>query len=357
MLPRRKTVLLTGGAGVLGRAFIDELSTDHDIVCLRHRTPVSDPRVVERTGSLSHPTLGLSPREYAGLASQVDVVLHAAANTSWKATPEQIRETNVGGTRSMLAFARRADAPLFYVSTAYVANPPSTASARDGGARAYIDSKIEAEELAHDSGVPSVVLRPSVVIGDSRDGRMAAFQGLHRVAGMIARGQVPMVACEEQVLIDTVPQDVVATATGALIRQDARDGDYWLTAGASAMTAGDLVRASIAVGQQAGLTPHSPRFIAAEAVDRLIVPMLDDVISPRLRRMFSELLEMTWLFQAPAALPSSLPALGLAEQVTRSRLCEVFERSMQFWARQKGLLPDVATPTDEAYDVETELAS
>lgn len=356
MSPRRKTVLLTGGAGVLGRAFIDELSADHDIIALRNRTPVSDPRVTEFAGSLGSPTLGLSRTEYATLASGVDVVLHGAANTSWKATPEQIRETNVGGTRNMLAFARRAGAPLFYVSTAYVANPPTAEGGRHEGARSYIDSKVEAEQLTRDSDVASTVLRPSVVIGDSRDGRMAGFQGLHRVAGMIARGQVPMVACEEHVLVDTVPQDVVAAAAGQLIREGSHGGEYWLTAGESAMTAGDIVAASVALGLHAGLPAHAPRFIAAEAVDRLIVPMLDDVISPKLRAMFSELLEMTWLFQAPAALPTSLPALGLGEQVSRARLCEAFEKSMHFWARYKGLLPEPATTAAADYEFE-ELAS
>ena len=194
MSPRRRTVLLTGGAGVLGRAFIDELSADHDIIALRNRTPVCDPRVAEFAGSLGSPALGLSPGDYCALSSEVDVVLHAAANTSWKATPAQIRETNVGGTRNMLAFAGRAGAPLLYVSTAYVANPPSAEGSRHRGARSYIDSKVEAEQLTRDSDVPSLIVRPSVVIGDSRDGRMASFQGLHRVAGMIARGTVPMVA-------------------------------------------------------------------------------------------------------------------------------------------------------------------
>ncbi len=357
MSPRRKTVLLTGGAGVLGRAFIDELSDDHDIICLRHRTPVSDPRVTELAGSLGSSELGLSRDDYSAIASEVDVVLHAAANTSWKATPAQIRETNVGGTRNMLTFAGRAGAPLFYVSTAYVANPPSAEGSRHEGARSYIDSKVEAEQLTRDSDVPSSILRPSVVIGDSRDGRMASFQGLHRVAGMIARGKVPMVACEEDVLVDTVPQDVVAAAVGKLIRQSVQGGEFWLTAGESAMTAGDIVAASVALGQHAGLGAHAPRFIAAEAVDRLIVPMLDDVVSPRLRAMFEELLEMTWLFQAPAALPTSLPALGLGEQVTRARLRKAFELSMEFWARSKGLLPETVAADADEYELDRELAS
>jgi nucleoside-diphosphate-sugar epimerase len=338
----KPTLLLTGASGVLGRAVIDELSPDFTIVALRHRTRLTDPRVREFAGSLNDPTLGLSQRDYAHLADSVDVVLHAAAATSWKATPESIRATNIDGTRTMLAFAERAGAPMYYVSTAFVANPPSAEGGRFAGARAYIASKVEAEQLTRDSDVATVILRPSVVIGDSRDGRMAAFQGLHRVAGLIAKGMVPLIACDENALTDVIPQDVVAAATGQLIRAGVTAGEFWLTAGETAPTAGELVTGALRLGRLAGLDPTAPRFIAAEAVDRLVLPLLADAISPELRRMFAELLEMTWLFQLPAALPTSMDQLGLAAEMTRPRLLDAYDKSMQFWAQAKGLLP-VAT--------------
>jgi len=349
---KKKTLLLTGASGVLGRALIDELSHDFDLVCLRHRTPVADTRVHELAGSIDSPTLGLPDAQCADLARRVDVVLHAAAATNWKAMPESIRETNLAGTRALLAFASRAGAPMYYVSTAFVANPPTPDGDRYAGAVAYIHSKIEAEQLTRDSDVDTVILRPSVVIGDSRDGRMAGFQGLHRVAGLIARGHVPLIACEADALTDTVPQDVVAAATGKLIREGVTEGEFWLTAGESAMTAGDIVEASVELGRQVGLDPHAPRFIAAEAVDRLLVPLLEDAITPQLRRMFAELLEMTWLFQVPAALPSSMVALGFGEQMSRTALRETFELSMAYWAEVKGL-----RPAPESDDEDTELAS
>ena len=55
--------------------------------------------------------------------------------------------------------------------------------------------------------------------------------------------------------------------------------------------------------------------------------------------MFAELLEMTWLFQLPAALPTSMDELGLAAEMTRPRLLDAYDKSMQFWAQAKGLLP------------------
>ena len=352
MRTAKPTLLLTGASGVLGRALIDELSPDFTIVALRHRTRLADPRVREFAGSLNDPTLGLSEREYSRLAGSVDVVLHAAAATNWKATPESIRATNIDGTQTMLAFAERAGATMYYVSTAFVANPPSAEGGRFASARAYIASKVEAEQLTRDSDVATVIVRPSVVIGDSRDGRMSAFQGLHRVAGLIVKGMVPLIACDENALTDVVPQDVVTAATGQLIRSGVTDGEFWLTAGEAAPTAGELVAGALRLGHAAGLDPATPRFIAAEAVDRLVLPLLEDAISPQLRGMFAELLEMTWLFQLPAALPTSLPELGFAADMTRPRLLDAYDKSMLFWAQAKGLLPAV-----DADELDGELAS
>lgn len=351
-MTHRPTILLTGASGVLGRALIDELSADVDLVCLRHRTPIADPRVSELAGSLAAPHLGLTARDHHDLVRRVDVVVHSAAETSWKAAPEQIRETNVTSTRAVLGFAARAQAPLYFVSTAFVANPPRSTGDRFASALGYIESKVEAEQLTRESEVPTVIVRPSIVVGDSRDGRMAAFQGLHRISGMIARGMVPLIACEPDALIDIVPQDVVAAAMGRLLRQGVRQGEFWLTSGTHAVTADDITSVSLDLGRRIGLNPTAPRFIPAEAVDRLLVPLLEDAISPELRRMFAELLESTWLFQMPKALPSSLVELGFGDRMTRSRLRHTLELSMDHWARAKGLLAEEADD-----DLAEELAS
>ncbi len=347
------TVLLTGASGVVGRALIDVLSPDHRIVCLRHRRDLADPRVHQVTGSLDEPLLGLTAHDYNRLTAQVDLVVHAGAATNWKASAETIRETNVTGTKAMLALAERAEAPMIYVSTAFVANPPAGAKGQFASARAYIASKAEAEQATRDSAVPTVIVRPSVVIGDSLDGHMASFQGLHRVAGLIAQGMLPLIACDEDVLVDTVPLDVVAGVIGVLVRERHTEGELWLTAGASAMTAGDIVASSLRLGHELGLSPAAPRFIPAEAVNRLLLPLLADAISPELRQMFAELLELTWLFQLSAPLPTSLPGLGLGAAVTRQRLQSAFDLSLGFWASVKGLRPVL----DDKGSDEPELAS
>ncbi len=339
-IPTRKpTLLLTGASGVLGRAMIDELSRDHELVCLRNRKKINDPRVTEFTGSFDHPTLGLDATEYANLVRRLTGVIHSAAATNWKAHPDKIRATNLGGPTALLRLAAAADAPLYFFSTAFVASPPPT-DGRFPGAVSYIQSKIDAEELVRSSPVPTVIVRPSLVTGDSVDGRMSAFQGLHRMMGGIVRGLVPMVPTEPNSLIDAVPQDLVTAIIGKLVRQRITEGEYWITAGTEALSSTELVDLCVAMSARLGVNAFRPRFIPSEAVDRLLLPLMDDVLTDDLRTMFTEFLESLWLFQNPAPLPSSVAQLGFGHRVTRDALYDATERSLYYWAKVKGLAHD-----------------
>lgn len=339
MTSRKPTLLLTGASGVLGRAMIDELSRDHELVCLRNRKKINDPRVTEFAGSFDHPTLGLDAAEYANLARRVTGVVHSAAATNWKATPEKIRAVNLGGPAAMLRLAERADAPLYFLSTAFVASPPP-ADGRFPGAVGYLQSKVDAEELVRASPVPTVIVRPSIVTGDSVTGRMSAFQGLHRMMGGIVRGLVPMVPTEPDSLIDCVPQDLVSAVVGKLVRQRITEGEYWLTAGTEALSSAEMIDLCVDMSARLGIHAFRPRFIPSEAVDRLLLPLMDDVLTDDLRAMFTEFLESLWLFQNPAPLPSSLAALGFGHRATREALYDATERSLRYWAQAKGLARD-----------------
>lgn len=331
---------------MVGRALIDELAPDHDIVCLRHRRPVNDPRVSEVWGDLAHPTLGLSKADYEALVRQVDIVVHSGAATAWTLKPETIRATNLGGTERMLAIARRAGALLYHFSTAFVAaSLQDDGSGRFAGVAAYVRSKMETERMVRDSGQPAVIVRPSVVIGDSRDGHIARFQGFHLGAAAIVQGTVPVLPAEASSLIDAVPQDVVARAIGRLIRNGSTTGEFWLSAGADSMTLGRIVDVCIEFAGRVGLKPHRPRLIPSEAVDRLLIPLLAGVLTADLAAQFRQFLELMWLFQVPAALESSLPALG--EQIGEESLLAALKRNLEFWARRQRL-PEVKTADGEA---------
>ena len=84
----RRTVLLTGASGVVGRALLQRLR-DLDVVCLVHRSPVSGPNVTTVPGDVTEPMLGLTERAYLVLAARVDAVIHCAAITDFESYRRQ----------------------------------------------------------------------------------------------------------------------------------------------------------------------------------------------------------------------------------------------------------------------------
>lgn len=342
MTRTRPVVMMTGASGVLGRVLAEELAADFDLVCLVHRTPIRGIRVRSVHGDLSRPDLGLDAGTVQTLARQVDFVVHCGAETKWTSEASDIQETNGAGTARMLDFAHRSGAVFYHVSTAFVArsqDQPGEGQPGEGqsGAAAYVASKIEAERLVQDSGLPSVIIRPSIVTGDSTDGRIGALQGLHRLAVSVLRDAAPVVPAAASTRIDCVPQDVVARFVGQLVRARVAEGTYWLTAGPHALTLGEMVGVTLEIAEQLGLSVHQPRMIPTETVNRLILPLLEDAIPRTLAGRFGQLIELLRLFQSEFTLPTSLPPGVLSHDM----LLTAFRRCVQHAAvRSRLAAPD-----------------
>ncbi|MEV2211852.1 SDR family oxidoreductase [Streptomyces sp. NPDC050997] len=353
----RPTLLLTGGSGVLGRALIEELSADFDLVCLRRNRPLHDPRVRELQGDLLAPRLGLPEQAWNRLAGEVDVVLHSAAETNWRTAPENIMRTNTSGTRAVLELASRADAPLYLVSTAFVASAPAAEDRRRfPGAAAYLDSKTAAEQMVRDAGLPGVIVRPSVVMGDSVTGRIAGQQGLTKTLGSMVLGQVPVLPGEPEARIDMVPQDFVTRAVGDLIRGEVRHGEYWLTAGPQAPLLREISDVCAEFAVRHGLPePQPPRLIPVDAVHRLLLPMLQGTAMPAsLRRRLQHYAELLLVFQRELPFASSLGDPDCGTRLTHTDIRAALVRNLESWAegragplRRHRAHPAAATPSRE----------
>lgn len=148
--------LVTGGAGVVGKALCRELllrRVDVRVLTLPGDSQVSLlPEGVEvRYGDV---TDFASIREaFAG----VDVVYHLAAILLSKKKGEFDR-INAGGTDNVVRAAREAGVSrLVYVSSISVTYPVLTE---------YGESKLRGEKIVMESGIPWTVVRPTLVIGD-----------------------------------------------------------------------------------------------------------------------------------------------------------------------------------------------
>jgi len=325
----RRTVLLTGASGVVGRALLPRLH-DMDVVCLVHRTPVHGPGISSVHGDVTQPHLGLSQSDYAALARRVDAVIHSAAITDFNRTDGSLEATNVGGTEHMAALAADAGVPLYHVSTAFL--HAKADGERGRTAVGYAASKRAGEDVVRASGVPHVILRPSVVIGDSQTGAIESFQGFYGVAGAVLGGMAPMIPFDPTWPVDFVPCDVVADAIATAVEQRLTTGEFWITAGEQALRLEDAVSLTVELGAEFGLVVDPPRFVPPDLFDRLIAPVFLDALPAKVRVTVLRLLEFFAAYLSmDSAMPSSLTDLGVSLPDQRESL----QASIRYWAETR----------------------
>ena len=155
-------------------------------------------------GDASAMHLGLSTSEYRELTSTVTDVLHAAEETTLSAPRDQMKRMNVSGTQAALELAVDAQKlrRFTHLSTVFVSGDRVGAIAEDELAcgqafrNAYEETKFEAELLVRRamSQIPAAVLRPSIVVGDSKTGEIDRFEGPYALAILLVTSpvQVPV---------------------------------------------------------------------------------------------------------------------------------------------------------------------
>src|SRR6185436_4725632 len=162
----RRRIFLTGASGVVGQALLAKMDP-RAVTCLVRRTPIPVPGVTTVTGDISLPRFGWSSEQWRDVAAGIDCIVHAAAITDFHQPADRTMQTNVHSLENVFELAAVAKAPLFHFSTAFV-RPTRTCAT--GEELAYATSKREGERLVRESGLPAVILRPSIVIGDSSSG-------------------------------------------------------------------------------------------------------------------------------------------------------------------------------------------
>jgi thioester reductase-like protein len=259
-------VLLTGATGFVGQEvlarFLDRddrhvfaLVRAEDDAAAAARLPHHE-RLTAVAADIERPGLGLAPGRAEWLAERVGTVIHCAASVSFGLGLEESRRVNVEGTRRIAELAERCAERgdglqrLTYVSTAYVAGAHRGLFREDdldvgqGFRNAYERSKFEAECLLRDrvGHLPLQVLRPSIVVGDSRTGWTSSFNVLYPPLRAFAHGAMPALPARRRSPVDVVPVDYVADAVFELSQRPVeRMETYHLVAGPEATTVEEIV--------------------------------------------------------------------------------------------------------------------
>lgn len=312
-MPKDDLVLLTGASGVIGSELLPRLGR-HNTISLTHRAVIDGQQI---RGDLTQPRFGLDEQSYRDLADRVDTIVHAAAITDFATDQTAVDDLNITGTQRILDLAAESEARVLYVSTAFVARAELTRSARgkddrESGATpdSYLNSKRRAEQLVRTSGLPAAIARPSVVVGHSVTGEIAAPQGLHSLLKAFLKNLLPLAPLDPDARIDLIPSDTVAAALAALVDAGVPNGEYWLTGGAAAPTVGALVQAIVEVGAELGIATVPPRFVSQDMVDRLLRPVFIDPLPEQARRKFDETLALASLFCGAETFPCSLDSIA-----------------------------------------------
>lgn len=254
--------------------------------------PSEQARLTLLDGDAAHLDLGLSGREVRELAERVDRFHHAAQVSYLGADPKEAEALNVGGTREALAVARALPRLRAFVhhGTAFVSGDRTGLVREDELHRdqrfrnAVEETKARAEKLVRDASahVPTVILRPSLVVGDSATGEVDRLDGPYLLVLLLLSSPVELaipLPGRGRAPLHIVPVDYVVRAARLLgLNPDAVGKTFHLVDRAP-LTAREVFELVAKVGGR-----RSPRgFIPANVTRALLhTPGLDRFVkSPR----------------------------------------------------------------------------
>ena len=235
------SVLLTGFPGFIGRRLVRTLAAEGDgrpIIALVEPRMADTARDVAQQidgpvevleGDISKRRLGLDDAAWERLASEITQVFHLAAIYDLAVPIEIAQRVNVDGTGNVLDLCLEARnlERLAYVSTAYVAGLRTGVvyehelNLGQGFKNHYESTKFQAEVWVRErmDRIPTTILRPAIVVGDSRTGETEKFDGPYYILKTISRmqrmGQPVVQFGAAEAFFNVVPVDFVVAAIAA----------------------------------------------------------------------------------------------------------------------------------------------
>lgn len=300
---KRQVTLLTGfPRNELARLVLSALLTrddDDEIICLvparfaelANEWLSATPRgkrahVSTLEGDVASVDLGLSGKEFNELAARVAVIHHCAAVTYSGASQRQAESVNVGGTYEIVELARSAPRLTRLVHWSTLAATGDRAGVvheaelvAPNGAR-LLQTRYCAERLIRkaQSELPITVIRPAMLVGDSRTGHLARLEGAHLlIAGLLAAPRdlpVPRPA-RGDVALQVVPIDYAVAAGLAIANASGTVGRTYHIIDPSPVT---LNEALILIADLLGKPAPRGAFPGVMAQALLKLPLVDRLV-------------------------------------------------------------------------------
>ncbi|KAK2007074.1 beta-ketoacyl synthase domain-containing protein [Colletotrichum eremochloae] len=205
--PNPKSVIITGGAGFLGRSLLKSaienphIERVHAVAVRKLQQRLASgllpqhPKVTYYDGDLREPLIGLSQEDADSIFNDIDAVIHNGADVSHLKSYFTLRRANLNATKELARLCLPRRIPFHYVSTAGVSMftfwqsfGEETASAAEpptDGTNGYKASKWASERflerLNEKLGLPVWMHRPSDMV--RQDDEEASWDLLHTLLG------------------------------------------------------------------------------------------------------------------------------------------------------------------------------
>ena len=285
--------LLTGFPGFIGRPLAARLiaaDAEARVVALVERSmldaaraaaaEIDADRIELLAGDISERRLGLADDDYERLRAEIRRAYHLAAIYDLAVPLEVAQRVNVDGTGNVVELCAAAERleRLAYVSTAYVAGLRRGVVYEHelvmGQAfkNHYESTKFQGEVWVREylDRVPTTILRPAIVVGDSRTGETQKFDGPYFILRVIAeverRGRPIPNFGRSAAPVNVVPVDFVVEAIVAVAADPAAAGETLHLVDPEPLTAAELT--GVLSNEYAGRPPRGriPPPIAAASL-------------------------------------------------------------------------------------------
>ncbi len=260
--------LITGFPGFIGRRLVrrllDEDASVRVVALVEARmldaareaaASIEGERIEVLEGDIADRRLGLSDEDYERLRSEATRVFHLAAIYDLAVPIELAQRVNVDGTGNVLELCARAEKleRLAYVSTAYVAGLRRGVVYEhelvmgQGFKNHYESTKFQAEVWVRRylDRVPTTILRPAIVVGDSRSGDTQKFDGPYYLLKTISlaerTGQPLMHFGKSDSPFNVVPVDYVVEAIATAAGLPETEGETLHLVDPEPLSAGELL--------------------------------------------------------------------------------------------------------------------